>query len=111
MLVGDSPAASSPSNPSSAGRKSPLDSPRRYRIGNTSATLGERRTQGAGMRGSQLRKNSRRPRESLGERRGPPPVRRAPPAKEKVVSGDSSSFTLEISHPILGFSPTRGTRR
>src|SRR5712692_10116458 len=43
MLVGDRPAASSPNNPSRAGRKSPVESPRRYKIGSTSATLGERR--------------------------------------------------------------------
>jgi hypothetical protein len=30
MLVGDNPAASSPNNPSRAGRKSPVESPRRY---------------------------------------------------------------------------------
>jgi heme-degrading monooxygenase HmoA len=40
---GDRPEASSPSRPSSAGRKSPVDSPRRHRIGSTSATFGERR--------------------------------------------------------------------
>jgi hypothetical protein len=39
----DRPAASSPSSPSSAGRKSPVDNPRRYRIGITSPTFGERR--------------------------------------------------------------------
>ena len=46
MFVADSPAASSPSSPCSAGRKSPVDSPRRYRIGSTSATFGERRMYG-----------------------------------------------------------------
>jgi hypothetical protein len=49
MFVGDSPAAFSPSSPWRAGRKSPVDSPRRYRIGSTSATFGERRMYGGRM--------------------------------------------------------------
>jgi hypothetical protein len=43
MFVADKPDASSPSSPSSAGRKSPVESPRKYKTGRTSATFGERR--------------------------------------------------------------------
>ncbi len=43
IVVGESPAASSPSSCPSAGLKSPVDSPRRYRIGITSPTFGDRR--------------------------------------------------------------------
>jgi hypothetical protein len=39
----DSPDASSPSRSLSAGAKSPVDSPRRYRIGSTSLTFDDRR--------------------------------------------------------------------
>ena len=42
MVDADSPA-SDPKNPSSAGAKSPVERPRRYRTGNTSPTLGDRR--------------------------------------------------------------------
>jgi len=49
MFVGDSPDAFSPSSPCRAGRKSPVDSPRKYRIGSTSATFGERRMYGGRM--------------------------------------------------------------
>jgi hypothetical protein len=43
MFVGDSPAASFPRRIGNASWKSPVDSPRRYSTGSTSATLGERR--------------------------------------------------------------------
>jgi hypothetical protein len=43
IVVGDRPAASSPSNCSSAGLKSPVERPRKYRIGLTSPTFGDRR--------------------------------------------------------------------
>lgn len=46
MFVGDSPDALSPSSPCGAGRNSPVDSPRTYRIGSTSPTFGECRMYG-----------------------------------------------------------------
>jgi hypothetical protein len=46
IVVADSPAASLPSSDSSAGFKSPVDSPRKYRTGNTSSAFGERRMYG-----------------------------------------------------------------
>ena len=50
MFVADNPAASSPSSVSSAGRKSPVESPRKYKTGRTSATFGERRMYGGKIR-------------------------------------------------------------
>ncbi|MBA4159659.1 MAG: hypothetical protein H0X65_19610 [Gemmatimonadetes bacterium] len=41
-FAGESPAASSPRSAFSASYKSPVDGPRRYRIGSTSATFGDR---------------------------------------------------------------------
>jgi len=38
--------ASEPKKPSNAGAKSPVDNPRRYRIGSTSVTFGDRRMYG-----------------------------------------------------------------
>ena len=46
MALADRLDAFSPSNASRAGRKSLVDSPRRYRIGRTSATFGDRRMYG-----------------------------------------------------------------
>jgi hypothetical protein len=44
IVVGDNPAeASSPSSDFNASWKSPVERPRKYKIGNTSATFGERR--------------------------------------------------------------------
>jgi hypothetical protein len=43
IVGGDKPAASSPSSTESAARKSPVDNLYKYKIGSTSATLGERR--------------------------------------------------------------------
>jgi len=43
IVVGDKPAASSPSNTGSAAWKSPVDNLRKYRIGSTSVTFGARR--------------------------------------------------------------------
>ena len=42
MLEADSPA-SAPKNSPSAGAKSPVESPRRYKMGSTSVTLGDLR--------------------------------------------------------------------
>jgi len=43
IVVGDKPVASSPSNTGSAALKSPVDNPRKYKIGRTSVTFGARR--------------------------------------------------------------------
>ena len=50
MFVGLRPAASFPSNAGSASRKSPVDNPRRYSSGSTSATWGDRRMYGGRIR-------------------------------------------------------------
>ena len=50
MFVGLRPAASSPSSTGSASRKSPVDNPRRYSSGSTSATCGDRRMYGGRIR-------------------------------------------------------------
>ena len=50
MFVALNPAASFPSSTGSASRKSPVDRPRRYRTGSTSATRGDRRIYGGRIR-------------------------------------------------------------
>src|SRR5450755_5150740 len=50
MADGDRPAASSPSSTGSASRKSPVDSPCRYKSGSTASTFGDRRVYGGRMR-------------------------------------------------------------
>ena len=50
MFVALRPAASSPNSTGSASRKSPVDKPRRYSTGSTSATCGDRRMYGGRTR-------------------------------------------------------------